>query len=227
MEIQYIERNYLKYNLGKGYICGHIDALHAMQPAADKHTDKIVEGLVKEIGCAGIVSTVSRLDCDLNREPNGKNDSGISEYRSTIKDILMYLHILDSHDQLVTPYLHLSFHGMKDSYYGPFAIEVGTQNGKSCSSVVRDWLEEALKYYGKDFSSELTIVFDKKFKGDKSIIFHRCGDQGSYKGYGAYFHSFQIELSRTIRRKHIKELITLFSKVFTDFQSKFVTFDRY
>jgi hypothetical protein len=228
LTLPFIQLNYVKYNKGKGYICGHVDALHAMPPATDLYTERIVEGLIKEIGCAGIISTVSRLDYDLNRIPNGKDDSGIIEYWNTIKDILHYLQILEyKNEKLISPYLHLSIHGMKDSNYGPFAIEVGTQNGRSCSLLVKKWFDEALNHYGKSLFPEINIIFDKKFKGNKSITFHRLGDKKNYRGYGHQFHSFQIELSLNLRQNYLNQIITLFSEIFTEFQSKFVTFDQY
>lgn len=228
MSVQYINLKYIKYNKGNGYVCGHADALHAAPPASDMFTDIIVEGLINKIGCAGIISLVSRTVCDLNRSPNGTNDGGIKEYRSTIKEILQYLHIVDTHhNMLITPYLHLSFHGMKDTNHGPFAIEVGTGNGRSCSPEVRGWFEETLRKYCEEIYPEVNIVFDKKFKGNNSIIFHRHGDQYEYGGYGLNFHSFQIELSHTIRRKHLSGIIRLFTKIFTEFQSKYVTLDPF
>jgi hypothetical protein len=224
MSVPYIKQNHLKYHKGKGFICGHVDALHATPPAADKFTDKIVEKLIKETGCAGIISTVSRLQCDLNRSPNGENTDGIYEYRQAIKDILDFLHIIDSFDQkLTTPYLHLSFHGMKDANYGPYSIEIGTQRGKSCSGVVRRWFEKTIKEKVQDLSPEIKIVFDRKFKGNESIISHRHGDIDDYLGYGKHFHTFQIEISWTLRKKHLSTISTLFASMMADFQTKFVT----
>lgn len=223
MAIPYIKQTYIKYHKGKGYICGHVDALHATPPAADTFTDKLVERLIRKLGCAGIISTTSRLHCDLNRSPNLENQAGITEYRQAIHEILDYLHIIDRNTcKLLKPYLHLSFHGMKDANYGPFAIEIGTQRGKSCSPEVRQWFERKLAEAVRVISPEITIVFDRKFKGNESIIAHRYGDIDGYSGYGALFHSFQIELSRTIRRKYLTEAVAIFSDIITEFQVKFV-----
>ncbi|MGJ7918950.1 hypothetical protein [Neobacillus sp. LXY-4] len=223
MTVPYIKQKYLKFHKGKGFICGHVDALHATPPAADKFTDKIVEKLIIEIGCAGIISTVSRLECDLNRSPNGINNAGIYEYRQAIKEILHFLHIVDPVQQrLTTPYLHLSFHGMKDTNYGPYAIEIGTQRGKSCSGEVLQWFKKALLESIQGISPEITIVFDKKFKGNESIIAHRHGDIDGYLGYGHHFHTFQIELSRTIRKKYLTKITRIFAKIMNDFQTEFV-----
>lgn len=223
MTIPYIHQSYIKYHKGKGYICAHVDALHATPPSADKYTDKIVERLINACGCAGIISTVSRLDCDLNRVLTEENQAGITEYRQAICDILDYLHILGSDKHtLRTPYLHLSFHGMKDENYGPFALEIGTQRGKSCSREVKKWFEGRLKKAFKDISPEVNIIFDRKFKGNESIVSHRYGDIDGYLGYGPNFNTFQIELSRTLRVKYLNVMVKIFAKIINDFQNKFV-----
>lgn len=227
MPIRYIQQTFIKYNKGKGFICGHVDALHAASPAADKYTDKMVEKLIKEIGCAGIIGTVSRMECDLNRRPNGSNDEGIQEYRGAVKDLLNFLQIIDPFTKKLTaPYLHLSFHGMKDTHYGPLGIEVGSLCGQSCSSTVQKWFQEKLIFKAQEISSEIKIVFNEKFIGDESIIFHRKGDLNGYLGYGEHFHTFQIELSRTLRRKYLTRISKIFSQIMTDFQTEFVALDR-
>jgi N-formylglutamate amidohydrolase len=225
MAIQYIQGNFIKYHRGKGYISGHIEALHATAPANDQYTAKIVEKIIEQIGCAGIICTVSRLDCDLNRKPDGRNNAGVKEYRETIHDILQYLHVLDpQRKQLIAPYLHLSFHGMKDSNHGPNAIEIGTQNGQSCSPEVLQWFKQALLEKFQPFSPAVNIVFDKKFKGNESITFHRLGDNHGYLGYGQHFHSFQIEISHTLRRKNLGRIACLFAEIMVEFQKEFVAF---
>lgn len=224
MSIPFIQQNYLKYHKGKGFISGHVDALHAMPPAADKYTDLIVMKVVNQIGCAGIISTVSRMECDLNRSPNKENQEGIKEYRKTIKDILRFLYLLDAEQTpIMKPYLHLSFHGMKDVHYGPFAIEIGTLRGQSCSPEIKQWFGNLLTKKVNKISSDIQIVFDTKFIGDKSIIFHRLGDGMDYTGYGDHFHTFQIELSRTLRRKYYTKISYLFAEMMMDFQTTFVS----
>ena len=112
---------------------------------------------------------------------------------------------------------------MKDTNYGPLAIEIGTQRGKSCSPEVSRWFKERLTEETSIISPEILIIFDKKFKGNESIIAHRCGDQNEYTGYGQHFHTFQIELSRTIRRKYLNNFSKLFAKIMIDFQTRFVS----
>lgn len=227
MRVQYIHQNFLKYNKGKGFISGHVEALHAMPPAADKFTDKIVEQLMEKTGCAGIISIVSRTVCDLNRCPNQDNNEGIKEYRKTIQEILEYLHLLNfSKSQLLKPYLHLSFHGMKDIHYGPYTMEIGTLNGESCSPTVKNWFYDLLKKKVKQISPEIKIIVDQKFVGDKSISFHRLGDNNGYPGYGNHFHTFQIELSQSMRSKKLSQVISLFSEIINDFQAEFVESER-
>jgi hypothetical protein len=221
--LKFIYQQYLKYNKGKGFISCHVEALHAIPPYAELATDHIVEHLVEKTGCAGIISTVSRNDADLNRGPNESNTEGIIEYRNAIKDIIEYLDILDCVSNYLTmPYLHLSFHGMKDDHHGPYTIEVGTVNGQSCSPEVRNWFKEILLKKTKKISPEIKIIFDEKFTGDPSIVYHRLGDNNGYHGYGQNFHSFQLEISRSIRNKHYPKIITIFSQIITEFQETFI-----
>jgi N-formylglutamate amidohydrolase len=220
---KFIYRKYLKYNKGNGYICCHVDALHAVPPTSDLFTDRIVTQLIDQTGCAGIIGTISRKKADLNRSPNGENDEALHEYRHALKDILRHLDILDQENQKATkPYLHLGLHGMKDVHHGPCAIEIGTLRGRSCSADVRDWFQEIIIRKSREIAPRMVFVFDKKFKGHKSIGFHRLGNRKDYPGYGRNFHSFQIEISRTLREKKLSEIVALFSHVILQFQETFV-----
>jgi hypothetical protein len=221
--LKFIHQQYLKYNKGKGFICCHVEALHVIPPYAELATDHIVENLIKQTGCAGIISTVSRDNADLNRKPNENNTKGITEYRNTIKDIIEYLDILNNVPHYLTmPYLHLSFHGMKDDHHGPYAIEVGTFDGLSCSPEIKSWFKEMLLKKTHEVSPEIKIIFDKKFNGDESIVYHRLGDGNGYPGYGKHFHTFQVELSRSLRSKQYSKIIEIFSQIIMQFQETFI-----
>jgi hypothetical protein len=223
MSLKFIHRNYLKYNKGNGFLCCHVDAPHAKPPDADLFTNKITAKIMSQTGCAGIVSTVSRNKADLNRKPDGKNNEALEEYRDTIGEILKHLGILDEKNHKVTqPYLHLSIHGMKDVHHGPYAIEVGTLDGWSCSTEMRDWFEEILTRKAKKIMPEIDIIFDTIFDGDESIVFHRLGDGEQYPGYGTNFHTFQVEIARTLRKDYFHEIVQLLSEVIVEFQEKFV-----
>ncbi|TKD70930.1 N-formylglutamate amidohydrolase [Pseudalkalibacillus hwajinpoensis] len=223
MAVKFIQKNYVKYNRGKGYRCCHVEALHATPPAADLYTDLLVTKLIQKTGCAGIISTVSRTVIDLNRPPNEDTLEAVTEYRKSIEQIVTHLGIVEENtNQLNVPYLHLSFHGMKDEHYGPLAIEVGTSKGKSCSKEVKDWFEEKLTANIESILPNAKIIFDNKFAGNKSIHLHRLGDGDDYKGYKENFHSFQIELSRTIRKRHRSKMIQVFSDLIDEFQSTFL-----
>ncbi|NGQ93617.1 N-formylglutamate amidohydrolase [Brevibacillus sp. SYP-B805] len=218
----YIQRTFLKYNKGNGFVCCHIDALHAMPPVADLFTDRIVTGLMEKTGCAGIIGTVSRKKADLNRSPDGENNAAIREYREALQEILEHVGVLDPERRFVTkPYLHLAMHGMKDLHHGPYAIEIGTRNGKSCSAEIRAWLREMLTVQSRSLLPDVKIFFDKKFKGHKSIRYHRSGDGHDYPGYGQHFHTFQVEISRTLREKYLSDIIELFSHIIVQFQLTF------
>ncbi|WP_338787004.1 hypothetical protein [Metabacillus sp. FJAT-53654] len=220
MPLKYIQQNYVKYNKGNGYICCLSDALHATPPAADVFTDNIVEGIMERTGCPGIISTVSRKLADLNRSPNGDNDLAIKEYRHALKDILEFLKIVDYDQQHLThPFLHVSFHGMKDDHYGPYGVEIGTVRGRSCSVEIKNWFEETLTKKAKQLLPNINLIFDQKFVGNESITYHRLGDGNRYQGFGSHFHTFQIELSRTMRKEYRPQLIDIFSEIIIDFQT--------
>ncbi|MFX3623585.1 MAG: hypothetical protein ACE3JP_05960 [Ectobacillus sp.] len=222
MKLSFIQRKYLKYNKGTGLLRCHADALHAAPPMADLMTDKIVEALIAQIGCAGIISTVSRTEADLNRAPDGKNDAALQEYRETIQELLKYTGVLsEGHHQITHPYLHLSIHGMRDSHHGPYALEVGTCNGQSCSAEVKEWMQQTLAEKAKEKLPKAIIIFDQIFDGDESLVFHRFGDGNMHKGYGPRFHTFQIEISRTLREHYLVETTALLSEVMLAFQKKF------
>jgi len=223
MIMKYINRTYLKMNKGNGYVCGLVDALHAAPPEADIHTDTIAQKVAQKTGCAVIIATVSRTIADLNRSPDGANEPAVREYRSSIREAVEYLDILDHVQNRITkPYLHLCLHGMKDDHYGPFAIEVGTARGQSCSAEIRDWFQESLKSKAEALLPKIEVAFDQIFVGDRSIALHRNGDGGNYEGYGPHFHTLQIEISRTIRSKCRSQISELFAHLIKEFQSRFV-----
>ncbi|KMM36901.1 N-formylglutamate amidohydrolase [Guptibacillus hwajinpoensis] len=223
MAVKFIQKNYVKYNLGNGYMCCHVEALHATPPAADLYTDLLVRKLIQKTGSAGIISTVSRTVIDLNRPPTDDNQEALTEYRKCIEEILNQLGICEEGiDHITVPYLHLSFHGMKDTHFGPLAIEIGTSRGRSCSKEVKKWFEEKLTENLHTILPNATVIFDNKFAGNKAIHLHRVGDGEAYKGYKENFHSFQIELSRTIRKKHRTKMVQVFSNLIDEFQLKFV-----
>jgi hypothetical protein len=221
--LAFINKKFLQLHLGNGMISGHVDAVHAKPPEADRFTDIITKGLIEQTGCAGIISTVSRVIADLNRDADGSNDEALKEYRESIQDILLHLGTLNEKKmELKKPYLHLSFHGMKDVHHGPYAMEIGTVHGNACSFEIRNWLNELIAEKLKVFSPGVQFVFDHKFAGDPSIVFHRKGNGKDYKGYGDNYNAFQVEISRTLRENHSTLIIKLFSKVITQFQDRFI-----
>lgn len=200
MTIEFIEQEFLKFYKGNRELHSHIEALHAVPPKADLLTDKIVEKTLEKINCSGIISKVSRKEADLNRKPDGQNNEALAQYQNIINEILQYQGIIDMKiNQLTKPYLHLSVHGMKDVYHGPYGIEIGTCNGKSCSKRMEDWFLETITNKRNEFLPKINILLNEKFDGDQSIIFHRCGDGKTYSGYGEHFHTFQVEIARTLR----------------------------
>jgi len=141
---------------------------------------------------------------DLNRMINSSNKDAVQEYRTVIKKILTNGAILDAHDgQITAPYLHLGVHGMTDGHYGPYAVEIGTRHGSSCSPEVRDWFyNEVCALAEEILPGDTKIILDTHFYGDEAMCSHRLGDGHGYAGFGTNNNTFQIEISRTLREKH-------------------------
>jgi len=212
------QKDFLKIHLGEKGIRSHIDALHAQPPCSDKFTGDIVEGVVSQINCSGIVATVSRKEIDLNRPRNGHNKDAIDEYRQAIRDILSHIGVLEDNGKLSRPYLHIAIHGLSNKWEKD--IIIGTKFGQTCSEDVKSWLVG--KFKEEKYIKRLCV--DEIYPGDSSKSVHRCGDKTSdhsYFGYGENFNTFQIEISRTLREKHQTELIALFCKLIKDFKKRF------
>jgi hypothetical protein len=200
-----------------------VDAVHATPPAADLFTDQIVALIMAHTGCAGVISTTSRLTADINRNPSGENHQAIQDYRCSVRDILDHLGIISNDgNNLSTPYLHLAIHGMRDVHHGPYCIEIGTRRGQSCSPEVKAWFTNAIVARAREVLPELKVVVDEKFEGDQSIVCHRLGDGKNYRGYGQNFNTFQLEISRTLRENYLPQIVELLSLVIFNFQAAFV-----
>ncbi|MFB6465573.1 hypothetical protein ACE38V_02015 [Cytobacillus sp. Hz8] len=222
----FIQLKFIKYKYGHDHLYSHLDAQHAMPPEADLFTAQIVEQVIEKTGCFGIISQISRTIADLNRKPNGRNNEALEEYRKTIKSNLLQLGILNQETNTsLHPYLHLTIHGMRDLHHGPYAIEIGTQNGRSCSPDVLQWFQHTITTLVQKVLPNITIIFDHFFNGDESILYHRLGDGDTFKGYGPHFHTFQIEISRTLRENHLPEIVELLSKIMLSFQQEIVMND--
>ena len=214
LKTTYIDKAYLKYYLGDPSISAHIDAVHAASPKADKYTDEIVDGVIYQTNCSGIIATVSRDAMDLNRPLSEKNQEAIMEYRETIKEILTHLNILDD-NRLTKPNLHLAIHGMRDIY--GCDIELGTLNGSICDEEIKDWFHHRLTQEMHDAK----IAVDKLFVGDQSKGYHRYGDLvHDYEGYGPNYNTIQIEISRSYREQRREELISVISELIKEFNEK-------
>lgn len=214
--VYFIEDKFIKYYLGSRKIRSHIDAVHACPPKSDELTGEIVEGVINEVDCSGIIAIASRTKADLNRPRNDNNKEAIDEYRQTIKHILEHINNLNKDGKSLKPFLHLAIHGMSDRRKED--IEIGTLFGKTCSLDVKHWFINEIENHIKK------IKIDKRFPGDPSKSAHRCGDQTSdlnYLGYGANFNTFQIEINRMLRKSHQKELINIFSDIIIRFNEQF------
>jgi len=214
--VNFARKKFIKFYFGSKAIRSHIDAVHACLPRVDKFTGDIVEGVVNKINCSGIVAIISRTTADLNRPRNNNNKEAIDEYRQTIREILEHTNTLDNNGRLLKPHLHLAIHGMKDI---DIEIVIGTLYGKTCSPEVKEWFVNEIKKHVKKTHTE------GRYPGDSSKLVHRCGDQTSdinYLGYGDNFNTFRIEISKMLREKHQKELISIFSNIIIQFNGKFI-----
>ena len=210
--ISFTEKNFLKYYIGDKTIYSHIDAVHAAPLNSDLYTGEIVKEVVENINCSGIISTVSRKIADLNRSKSKENEEAIVEYRHTIREILNHLGIIKTKWNLTKPYLHLAIHGMTDKLDKD--IEVGTRYGETCDSGVKEWFIESLRS-----KTDAKIVVDSEYYGDISKRVHRLGDSHDYIGYGVNFNTFQIEISKTLRKYHRRKLVAALSEIILEFNS--------
>ena len=67
LKVNYQNKTYVKYYFECNSIRCHIDALHATPPASDEFNAEIVDGVIRETDCSGIISKVSRKTSDINR----------------------------------------------------------------------------------------------------------------------------------------------------------------
>ena len=206
---------YLKYHIGRKDLTSHIDAVHAHNPRADEYTGAIVKGVIKKINASGIISTISRTEMDINRPRNETNAPAIDEFREAIKNIIFSKRIINTKDNSLTKqYLHLAIHGMRDDRETDF--EIGTLGGNSCSQDISDLFISRLSNLTKK------IGINSIFPGDSSKSVHRTGEKESeYIGYGANFHTIQIEINRTWRKNKREELIQFFSEIIIEFDKVF------
>lgn len=212
----FAEWEYVKFRPGDRRKRAHIDAVHAASPKADRYTGEIADDIAAKASCSVIIAIVSRRVADLNRPPDKSNWEAIKEYRQAIRLILGHIRILDDSDKLKRPYLHLAVHGMADRRDSD--VGIGTRHGVTCSSSVRNWLIDRIR------SDVKRSQVDGRFPGDPSKSFHRHGDEVSglgYPGYGNNFNTFQIEISRTLRKNHREELTDMFADMIVDFNDKF------
>lgn len=214
--VDFEEGNYVKYHIGSSDIYVYIDAVHTQPPKSDLYTDKIVYGVIKKTNCSGLVSKISRETADLNRPICKNNKKAILEYREAIYNILNNLNILDKNNNLITPFLHIAIHGMKN--YENKDIEIGTLNNTLCNYEISKWFINQIE---NNFRCK--IALDDVFSGDPSLLYHINGDPNykKYKGYNNNYNVLQVELSRNLREKYIEELIILFSNIVLDFTPLF------
>ncbi len=211
--------NYLKYSLGSGKMKSHLDAVHAKPPQSDLYTEEIVKKTIQKIGCSGIIALISRVEADLNRTPNSKNRKAVEEYRLVLNKFLKNQEILDKNGRIVSPYLHLSIHGMADR--PGFDVEIGTYKGASCSEMLRKWFVPRFTHYLKEKIPGVRIKEDFYFYGYPSLVHHRLGDPSSrYPGYGELFNTIQLEFSKSLREKKRDEIIKTISDIILEFNDR-------
>lgn len=216
--IGYKYLDYLKFFEGSKNLKSHLDALHAKPPRSDLYTEEIVKKTIQKTGCSGIIALISRVEADLNRTPNQKNRKAVEEYRYILKDILQNQGILDDKGRIISPYLHLSIHGMSDR--PGFDVEIGTYKGVSCSEKLRQWFVSRFNQCLKEQIPGVKIKEDFYFYGYPSLVHHRLGDPSSrYPGYGEMFNTIQLEFSKSLREKKREEIIKTVSDIILEFNN--------
>ncbi|MBS4025856.1 MAG: gamma-glutamylcyclotransferase [Clostridia bacterium] len=215
----FTEGEYLIYSLGNKDIFAYVDAVHAARPKSDVHTDTIVEQVIKNTGCSGIIATISRTKSDLNRPINPVNKEAVLEYRSTIVKILHHLDILDHNQKLDRPYLHLALHGMGDRLNKD--IEVGTNFGRLCTPAVEEWVVKKLKE-GLNCKVAVNDPNDNIY-GHPSLEVHRKGDinHPDYLGFSDNYNIVQVEINRTLRDNQVPQLVEVLSQIVIEFGHQF------
>jgi len=215
---------FVKYWLGSGKLRAHVDAIHAALPRADLYSGEIAVGVALRTGCACIVATVSRTVAELNRPPSASNREAVEEYRRVIRKVLEHCGILDEKTGQVTgPYLHLAVRGLADRNFGPFAVEIGTRHGESCSEGVYRWLFGLVPALAERLLPAKThVLLDRCFVGDPSKVFHHRGDGRGYAGYGPDFNTVQVEISLTLRKEYREAVIEFLSCLVREFNSTFL-----
>jgi hypothetical protein len=220
--MEFEQRKYMKIRNATHTPWVLIDAVHATAPRSDPYTGSIVSAVSEITGCHCIIATVSRTEADLNRPPGPANENAIREYRDNIQAMLEGSQLI-SNGTLVYPFLHLAIHGMLDRDYAD--IELGTRHGKTCSPIIRKWIQ---KKFDKTINSlswkgrRPKIVIDKMFIGDSSKEFHRHGDQGQdFSGYGQNFHTIQMEYAHWLRENHRDKLIDALCQIIGQFRLDF------
>ncbi len=230
---------FLKYVYG--HLCCHADAVHAAKPTPaeaggdlqrskmwDIYTGDIVSGVAAS-GCTAIIAAQSRLSADLNRGPEHKapcQEEALREYRAVIRRNLERVGAVGQHGQLARPYLHLGVHGISDQRWGEQAVEVGARQGcreKTSSEDVFRWFLQSLKSKLQQAVPGAKIISNKRFIGDPSLAYHRCGCPGypNYPGYGSNYNAVQLEISYTLRYAYREELTAVLSELVQEFHDSF------
>jgi hypothetical protein len=216
---RFIHLDYVKYRLADQNPYVLLDALHAVGPRAEFHTDDIVDQVSAQTGCHCIIATVSRTEADLNRELDTKNRGAVREYRQTIRRLLCAGGLIDGDNLVTARLLHLSFHGMQDRHHKD--IELGSVFGESCSEDLFKWLSTRVRQWALDIKDARRIpiiVENQELFGEPVIARHRIGDWTThYPGYGPNFNTVQIELAHWLRTEHLDSLIELFASIAQEF----------
>ena len=210
------EYRYVTYNPGLSEVPVHIDAVHAQGPNADLYTGEQALKIAASTGASYIIGNVSRNVMDLNRPRNLNNYPAIDEYREAFTDILETKGLLDEYNKLKQPFLHLSIHGMQDSWSRD--VEIGTGYGHYCSPDVKDWMVKHTEAVTANYG------VDDIFPGYTFRSVLREGDvygATGFMGFGRKMNSVQIEISKSWRANYQDTLVRFFNALIEDFKHKF------
>jgi len=208
---------FIHYDYGSSSSRVHVDAVHTQNPGGEFFTGEMAEHLTRETGASCLISRISRQDMDLNRPRSEANYPAVNEYRKAMHQILNAKGLLNEQGGIIQPFLHLSFHGMRDDWGRD--IEIGTGYGHYCNPDVKTWFSRKIGTFTENWG------IDDIFPGYTFRSVLRDGDSygaTGFTGFGSCFNTLQVEISKDLRNHHQQPLIAFFARLISAFQAQFV-----
>ncbi len=175
-----------------------LEAPHAAAPKREFYTDLIAWEIAERTGWGALISRISRINADLNRDfdysPEGLDyqEEALKERQKLLDDALKRLNWQGE------KIIYIALHGMKDRPHAD--IILGTLYGKLCPMEIRDIFAEKLSLALEVAEVPNRVVKEDEFPGHPSLI--------EFKNtFGENFFVIQVEISKTLRTKYTEEVI--------------------